>query len=318
MRKFSFEVDRLPMKKIPVTILLGPTATGKTTLSLELARRAQGEIISADSMQVYRGMDIGTGKPSPQERGEVPHHLMDILEVSESFNVGRYLELADKAAEEIFQRGRPIFLVGGTPLYIKRFIEGLSPGPPADEELRRSLEKEAKKEGVLFLYHRLTQVDPQGSLKINPQDLRRIVRALEVYTLSGTPISEFWKEEGQIRERYSFQMLAVTWPREILYERINRRVEKMFSQGWLEEVAELQKRGFSREASQALGYREILEGLEKKISLEKTMELIQRNTRHFARRQILWFRQFPGLEWVILEKEPLWSSLAQEILKKLS
>ncbi|RME73908.1 MAG: tRNA (adenosine(37)-N6)-dimethylallyltransferase MiaA [Planctomycetota bacterium] len=306
-------------EKIPILIILGPTASGKTSLSLELARLWQTEIIACDSMQVYRHMDIGTGKPSLKERKEIPHHVMDILEPWESFDVAQYIRHADEAAEKIWQKGRIPILTGGTPLYLKRFIEGIGKSPPSNPEIRHKWEEMARQHGVLFLSHKLSQIDPVATLKIHPHDKRRLVRALEVYELTGRPISHFWQEEGKEREKYDFYIVGLSWPREILYERINQRVHKMMEEGWWEEALKLPAMNPSKQASQALGYKEILEGIQKKYSLEKIIYEIQKRTRHYAKRQILWFQQFPKVHWLEVLKEGFHENLNwKKIAKSLS
>lgn len=287
-------------------ILTGPTACGKSALALELAERIGGEVVALDSMTVYRGMDIGTAKPTAAERARVPHHLIDVFDPWESLTVAWWLAQAEAACADIIARGkRPIF-VGGTPFYLKALLHGLFPGPPADEELRRSLEVEAARDGNAALHARLAAVDPKTAARLHPNDVRRVVRALEVHTLTGKPISG-WQ---QTWDTVSFaespeaapppaQVSAVVLelPREVLYDRINCRVGAMLDVGWLDEVRALRAlpRPLSREARQALGYRELLDWLDRGGDWSETVELIRTHTRQFAKRQLTWFRHLPSL-----------------------
>jgi len=286
-------------------ILTGPTACGKTALALELAERIGGEIVALDSMTVYRGMDIGTAKPTATERARVPHHLIDVLDPWESLTVAWWLQHAESACAEIVARGkRPIF-VGGTPFYLKALLHGLFPGPPADETLRHSLEAEAARDGNAALHSRLAAVDPKTAARLHPNDLRRVVRALEVHTLTGQPISAWqqtwdtaaFAESPQAAPApVSIPAVVLELPRETLYERINQRVTNMLAAGWLDEVRRLRElpQPLSREARQALGHRELLEYLDHGGNWEDTVALIRTHTRQFAKRQLTWFRHLPA------------------------
>jgi tRNA dimethylallyltransferase len=285
-------------------ILTGPTACGKTALALDLAERIGGEIVALDSMTVYRGMDIGTAKPTAAERSRVPHHVIDVLDPWESLTVAWWLAQAETACAEIASRGkRPIF-VGGTPFYLKALLHGLFDGPPADPELRRSLEAEAVRDGNAALHAKLSLVDPKTATRLHPNDVRRVVRALEVHTLTGKPISD-WQQNW---DTDSFAGSAapppgkvpgvvLELPRQVLYDRINRRVDVMLATGWLDEVRTLRAlpQPLSREARQALGYRELLEYLETGGDWNETVELIRTHTRQFAKRQLTWFRNLRAL-----------------------
>ncbi|MBN9119136.1 MAG: tRNA (adenosine(37)-N6)-dimethylallyltransferase MiaA [Planctomycetes bacterium] len=287
-------------------VLTGPTACGKTALALDLAERIGGEIVALDSMTVYRGMDIGTAKPSAAERARVRHHLIDVLDPWESLTVAWWLERAGAACAEITARGkRPIF-VGGTPFYLKALLHGLFDGPPADAELRRTLEGDAARDGVAALHARLAGVDPKTATRLHPNDVRRVVRALEVHALTGKPISAWqqtWDTPAFADPAESAPPPArvpaavLTLPREVLYDRINRRVGVMLEAGWPDEVRRLRElpHALSREARQALGYRELLEYLENGGDRGETAELIRTHTRQFAKRQLTWFRHLPSL-----------------------
>ena len=298
--------------KSRVTLLLAPTASGKTDLSIPLAKRLNAEIIVCDSMQVYRGMDIGTGKPSEEAQRLIPHHLLNIREVNQSFSAGEFVELANQCVEEILKRGKHPLMVVGTPLYAKCFLEGLDP-LPKDLKIRQKWEQIAKEKGVLYLSHRLAQVDPESAYRIQPGDLRRLIRALEIYELTQTPPSQLRKSHGTLRKDLEFCLIGLSWSREVLYQRINRRVVSMFEQGWVQEALALERKGMSRQAAQALGYKEILEGHKRNMPLEKIIQWVQKRTRQFARRQILWFQKFPPIHWIPLEKPPQWEKLADQI-----
>jgi tRNA dimethylallyltransferase len=284
-------------------ILTGPTGSGKTRLALDLAGRVGAEIVCMDSMTLYRGMDIGTAKPTPEEQARVPHHLLDVLEPWESASVAWWLERAAACCREIESRGRRILFVGGTPLYVKALLRGLFEGPPADESLRARLSTEAEQQGRAALHDRLARVDPVSAARLHPNDLKRVVRALEVYQLTGRPLSSWqtqWTEEKSGDPSSPRCCFYLDLPRELLYQRIDARVRQMVAGGWIEEVRQLRElpRPLSREASQALGYRELLAHLEGQASLEETIRLIQTRTRQFAKRQLSWFRHLPGCQSV--------------------
>jgi tRNA dimethylallyltransferase len=270
-------------------ILTGPTASGKSAIALELAERIGGEIIAMDSMTLYRGLDIGTAKPTAAERARVPHHLIDVLEPHDSANVAWWLDRASEACAGIRSRGmRPLF-VGGTPFYLKALLHGLFEAPPSDETLRRQFETEAVEKGNEFLHAKLAAVDPKLGAKLHANDVRRVVRALEVFHITGRPLSEL--QQTWDAPPADIPCVVLEWPREILYERIYRRVEAMIAAGWLDEVRKLMDRPLSREASQAVGYSELIVHLrDGKPSLDETIALIQQRTRQFAKRQMTWFR----------------------------
>jgi tRNA dimethylallyltransferase len=285
-------------------VLTGPTGSGKTQLALELALRLDAEIVAMDSMTLYRGMDVGTAKPTPAERRQVPHHLIDVLEPWESASVAWWLEQARRSCAEIESRGKRVLFVGGTPLYLKALLCGLFDGPPADLELRRRLEEEAGRTGSVALHARLAQVDPPTAARLHPNDLRRIVRALEVWEHTGRPISS-WQEQwarlaapGASTDGIAPEVrcLWLDRPREELYDRINRRVVQMMQDGLVEEVRALRQLGrpLSREAAQALGYKELFAWLDGERCLEEAVALIQQRSRNFAKHQLTWFRHLPA------------------------
>jgi tRNA dimethylallyltransferase len=283
-------------------ILTGPTGCGKTRLGLELAERLGAEIVSMDSMALYRGMDVGTAKPTPEERRRVPHHLLDVLDPWESASVAWWLARAAECCRDIRARGRRVLFVGGTPLYLKALLHGLFDGPPADEALRARLAAEAERDGPQALHQRLARVDPAAAARLHPNDLRRVVRALEVFESTGRPISAWqtqWADRGAERGgRGESRCLWLDLPRPLLYERINARVERMIAGGLVEEVQALRllPRALSREASQALGYKELFDHLDGRTSLAEAVALIQTRSRRFAKRQVTWFRSLSECE----------------------
>lgn len=279
--------------------LTGPTASGKTAVGLVLAERIGAEIVSLDSMAVYRGLDLGTAKPTTAERARVPHHLVDLVEPEEEFSVAEYLAAAARACDAIAARGRAALFVGGTPLYLKALLRGLSPGPPADWALRRELAEWAEGAGPSALHARLAQVDPAAAARLHPHDTRRLIRALEVHATTGQPLSASQTQFTAAAPAHP-RVFVLDWPREVLYERINRRVEAMFAAGLVDEVQNLLAAGrrFGRTAGQALGYHEVLAHLAGQRDLAATIELVQRRTRQFAKRQGTWFRSLAECQGV--------------------
>jgi tRNA dimethylallyltransferase len=282
-------------------ILSGPTGSGKTQLALEVAERLGAEIVSMDSMALYRGMNVGTAKPTPYERRRVPHHLVDVLDPWESASVAWWLGQAQRCCREIVERGRRVLIVGGTPLYLTALLRGLFDGPPADAVLRQELEQEARQAGPEVLHRRLAEIDAATATRLHPNDVRRVVRALEVWQLTGRPISAWQQEWTRAKTGPRTTAAGVPnclWldlPRAELYERINRRVLRMFEEGLVEEVRGLcaLPRPLSREAAQALGYKEVLRHLNGEASLAETVALVQTRSRNFAKRQMSWLRHLP-------------------------
>jgi len=277
-------------------VLTGPTGAGKTRLALEIAGRLNAEIVSMDSMALYRGMDIGTAKPTRVERAAAVHHLVDVLDPWESASVGWWLKQAELACAEIEGRGKTVLFVGGTPLYLKALVFGLFDGPPADEAIRQRLTAEAERDGAESLHRRLQAVDPPAAAKIHANDVRRVIRALEVFERTGQPISAQQTEWRAAPADQAPTIPWIDWPRTELYERIDRRVEAMFVEGLVEEVRQVTSlpKPLSREAGQALGYREVGEYLAGRISLAEAIAAVKTHSRQFAKRQVTWFRHLPG------------------------
>jgi tRNA dimethylallyltransferase len=284
-----------------VLVLTGPTGSGKSELGVELAERLGAEIVSMDSMALYRGMDIGTAKPDPAARRRVRHHLIDVLDPWESASVAWWLREAITCCRDIAARGKRILFVGGTPLYLKAMMYGIFDGPPADADVRRRLESEAAAYGAESLHTRLRQVDPASAMRLHPNDLRRIVRALEVWELTGRPLSAWQTQWENARTDHSvlstqYSVLWLNLPRPELYARIDARVDRMLASGLVDEVRTLRRsaRPPSREATQALGYKELFAQLDGELSLDEAVQLIRTRSRNFAKRQVTWFRHLPG------------------------
>jgi tRNA dimethylallyltransferase len=287
-------------EKIGLVIIQGPTASGKTDLAIRLAERFDGEIVNADSMQVYRGMDIGTAKPSLEMRQRVPHHLIDIVEPDADFSASDFRTAANRAIADIHRRGKRIFLVGGTGLYIRALLQGLVDSPSGDEGVRDELKELAKREGNGALLHQLALVDPFTAARLHPNDQVRIIRALEVYRLTGRPISAFRSEHGFAGDHYRHLKIGIGGERQLLYERIDRRVEQMMAQGFVEEVKALLGRGYHAglKSLRSIGYRQICAFLAGAVTLDEAVRLIQRDTRRYAKRQFTWFSRDDEIKWV--------------------
>lgn len=301
-KKIPHEIQKRRKK---VLIIAGPTCVGKSELALELAKKIGGEIVSCDSMQVYRGMNIGTAKPSLEERLEVPHHLIDTRELHEDFNVVAFYREASLACQQIHERKNIPILVGGSGFYIHSFLYGPPEGPPPDRELRKKLEGEIESAGSEKMYERLESLDPEYAKTITPHDKHKIVRALEIIETSNKKVSSLsWNR------RYSSKWDARCWffsrPRESLYYRINKRCEKMLEQGFIQEIEELLQKGLkeNRTASQSIGYRQGLDYLQSKKAKEdyaQFLEAFKKATRHYAKRQITWFKKEPLFHWLDLD-----------------
>jgi len=303
--------------KSPVTFVIGCTGSGKGGFGRELARRTGGEIVSIDSMKVYRRMDIGTAKPPPEVRREIPHYLIDVVEPSEEFSVAEYVKCAEEAIADIEQRGKPVFVVGGTPLYIKALSEGLFEGPGADPVIRARLHETAEAQGLDVLYSQLQRVDPTTAGRVHPNDLRRIVRALEVFELTDTPISELQMQWDRDRTRYDCVFIGLRRRREDQNHRINERVRRMIEAGLVDEVKSLlaEPKPLSATARKALGYAEIIQHLSGDASLADVIEMIKINTRQFGKAQRTWFKRFRDTDWIDLSPDATVAEAATELLE---
>lgn len=289
------------MTKKPMIILSGPTAVGKTALSIELAKRVNGAIISADSMQVYKYMDIGSAKIMPEEMEGVKHYLIDELMPEDEFNIVVFQKMAKAALEEIYANGQIPIIAGGTGFYIQALLYDIDfENQDCDESYRKELEQIAKEQGNDVLHARLKEVDPVSAEKIHANNVKRVIRALEFYHLTGKPISEHNEEEHQKESPYNFAYFVLTDDRENLYKRIDQRVDLMLEHGLVKEVQKLKDMGYHREmvSMQGLGYKEILDYLDGKCTLDEAVYILKRETRHFAKRQLTWFRRERDVVWL--------------------
>lgn len=293
------------LKNIPLVILLGPTAVGKSEHAIELAQRFDMEIINADSMQVYRGMDIGSAKPSPAQRELVTHHLIDIKNPDEDFSAAQFRKEALNSIASLHRKGKQPLLVGGTGLYIRALTRGLFPAPPADQRLREELKEQEKNKGKWYLHRELTKIDPAAASRIHPNDTFRVIRALEVFHLTGKSISE-QHQNHQFKESY-FNVLKIglTRDRKELYDRIERRVDLMITSGLAEEVKSLLTKGYppTIKPFQSLGYKQVLGFLQGETDMDEAVQLIKRNTKRYAKRQITWFKKDAEIQWVTLPQQ---------------
>ncbi|MCI5654085.1 MAG: tRNA (adenosine(37)-N6)-dimethylallyltransferase MiaA [Lachnospiraceae bacterium] len=292
-------------KKKPMIILTGPTAVGKTDLSIQLAKAINGEIISADSMQVYRHMDIGSAKVTPEEMDGVPHHLIDVLEPEEEFNVVVFQKLAKEALTGIYERGHIPIIVGGTGFYIQALLYDIDfTENDGDTAIRRELEKLAQTQGAGCLHQMLQEIDPESAAAIHQNNVKRVIRAIEFYRQTGKKISLHNAQEREKQSPYQFLYYVLDTDRKTLYERIDRRVDLMMEHGLVDEVKHLADMGCTRDmvSMQGLGYKEILDYLSGGIPLEEAVYILKRDTRHFAKRQITWFKRERDVRWLELER----------------
>jgi tRNA dimethylallyltransferase len=290
------------MEKPRIVVVTGPTAAGKSALALALAEFLGGEIVSADSVQVYRGLDIGTAKPTREERARVPHHLIDVAEPTEAYSAGRFREEAGAAIREIVARGRVPLVCGGTGLYLRALLHGLAPGPGRDDGVRGELEAAWDRGGRAALLRELWHGDPEAAARLHPNDRTRIIRALEVWRLTGRPLSALQRRHGFAESPYAALWLGVAVARDELYRRIDRRTLQMLEAGWVDEVRGLLRQGYPPEcpAFQSIGYRQLVAFLRNGGDAAAVALEIQRETRHLAKRQLTWFRRV-DLEWVAAE-----------------
>ena len=301
-------------------VLTGPTACDKTEIGFTVAQKIKGEIISADSMLFYRGMDIGTAKPSLDMRTIVPHHFIDIIDPWESYSVGRYVDDVESLIDAADSKDRRFLIVGGSPLYVKGLVDGIFNGPEADWDIRRDLEELADEKGNQYVHDILQKIDPDKAVELHPNNLRRIIRAIEVYRITGKPVSELQEEYKLTRKSYQFNILCIAREREDIYRRINERVEIMFDKGLVDEVQSLLDNpgGLSKQAKQALGYKEIIQYLDGGLTLDDAKEMVKQSTRRFAKRQMTWFRRFPDVQWLETEELEGPESISDEIITLLN
>lgn len=301
----------------PLIILTGPTAVGKTSLSIRLAKEIGGEVISADSMQVYRHMDIGSAKISREEMEEISHYLIDVLDPDEEFNVTLFQKMAKEAMEEIYSHGKVPIVAGGTGFYIQALLYDIDFKENGENaSIRKELEKLATEKGGEFLHEMLRNIDPESAEEIHANNQKRVIRAIEYFRQTGERISDHNKREKQKKSPYDFLYYVINTDRALLYERIDRRVDLMLEQGLVEEVRRLEAMGCTRNmvSMQGLGYKEILDYLHGKCTLEEAVYILKRDTRHFAKRQLTWFRREKDVRWISL---PDFDNDQDKVLKKL-
>lgn len=303
-----------------ITVIVGPTCSGKTYLSFKLAEKIPSEIISADSRQIYKHLNIGTAKPSIQQLQNVPHHLISILDPSENFDVSIFEKEAEVAIENIFNKNKTPIVVGGSGLYIKALIDGIFDTAEKDEEYRKTLLQKRKDFGNEVLYDELKKVDPVSAVKMLPQNWKRVIRALEVLHTTGEPIWKHHQLQLSKEKKYNFLQFGLNWERKLLYENINHRVDSMIENGLVEEVKNVLSLGYDKNLNSlnTVGYKEIVQHLEGEISLDKAIELIKRNTRHYAKRQMTWFRKDERIHWFDVKDSNQLDSIANQIIQLLS
>lgn len=283
-----------------IIIVTGPTASGKTGFAIDLAKQFNGEIIGADSMQVYRYMDIGTAKPTLLEQEAVPHHMIDVVFPDSDFDAATYATMASACIDEVICRGRKAIVTGGTGFYIKALMYGLFDEGPADPEIRRALKARAEQDGSAAIHHQLSLIDAESARKIHPNDTYRVVRAMEIYEITGEPPSVIQNRHGFQKPRFNALHIGLSWPRPILYDRINRRVDAMMKQGFLDEVGCLLNNGYHRglKSMQSLGYRHLAAVIDGEATLDEAVELLKRDHRHYAKRQMTWFGADSAIRWI--------------------
>jgi len=295
--------------KQKIIFILGPTASGKTEVAIELAKRLNGEVISCDSMQVYKNMDIIT---QSVKNFAVPHHLVKVIPPEEEFNAAKFIKMATLAICAISKKRKLPIFAGGTGLYVKTLLDGIFPAPPKDTELRHTLEKIAKEKGNEYLHNELKKVDPSAAAILHFNDVRRIVRALEIFKLTGRTMKDKKSDSRGIFNEYDCRMFGLSLPRDVLYKRIEDRVEKMFDAGLVDEVRALKKRAISLTAAKALGVKEAAAYLDGKINLDAAKKELKKNTRRYAKRQLTWFRPDERIKWIDANRDIM--EIAREIL----
>ena len=289
----------------PLVVLLGPTAAGKSRIAVEVAKCFDTEVLTADSRQVYRGMDIGTDKPAPEERRGVPHRLIDLVDPDQAFNTGRYRQAALAEIDRLYATRRLPLVVGGTGLYIRTLVRGLCPAPQADPHVRAELMTLGKEQGRDHLYAELVRVDPDTAAWLHPNDEAKVIRALEVHRLSGQPMSALHRQHGFQEATFAAFLIGLQRPKEALYRRIEERIDWQLAHGMVEETRALLDRGYGRHlgAMKGLGYRQVAAYLAGEYDYAETVRRFKRDTRHFAKRQMTWFRKEPGIAWVSIEED---------------
>ncbi|HDP67002.1 MAG TPA: tRNA (adenosine(37)-N6)-dimethylallyltransferase MiaA [Candidatus Marinimicrobia bacterium] len=306
--------NRFPL----IPFIVGPTAVGKTATAIELAKRLEGEIISIDSRQVYRGLSVGTAKPTLRQQKEVPHHLIDVLEPTEQISAGAYREMALERVAEIQSRDKLPVFVGGSGMYVKAVVQGIFDESFTDNRIRNKLKRELRDKGTAPLYNRLLEIDPDLAIKTHINDVKRITRALEIYEITGKPPSEHY-EKQVVDPPFPYRIFVLTMERNLLYRRINERVDRMIAEGLVEEVVNLLDTGLRKnlDALLTLGYREVINYLDGECNFNDMVENIKRNTRRYAKRQLTWFRNQLEAEWIKVAEESSVSEVVNNLCQYL-
>jgi len=304
----------------PIVAIVGPTAIGKSRIGIEVAKILHTELLTADSCQVYRGMDIGTDKPTLQERQGIPHQLIDLVDPDQSFNVGDFRSHAIQKISRLHRQGLLPLIVGGTGLYIRALLRGLCPGPPANWSIRQALTQEATERGWPFLHKKLQHVDPDLAQRLHPNDQPKVLRALEVYQTLGIPFSQVQQQHQFQESPYPFLLIGLTMERQTLYRRIETRVEWEIEKGLVQETQQLLQQGYARTlgSMKGLGYRQFSGYLDGEYSYEEAVRLLKRDTRHFAKRQMTWFRKEPGIQWITLEEPDIPAQATKRIVQMIN
>ncbi len=315
----AFQKNASDPKSREVVFIVGPTASGKSEIGLELANLLKTDIISADSQQVYRQLNIGTAKPTQKQQHRVKHHLIDVVDPDQPFSVGKFKKLGEAVIEGLLQKQKIPLVVGGTGLYLRVLTRGLWDGPAADWALRKKLQTKEKQGGEGTLHEYLSRVDPESAKRIHKKDLVKIIRALEVYTLSGKTLTHFQRNHRFSEKRYKVLLWGLNWSREALYRRIERRVDEMLDQGLVDEVQGLLRRNFDAElpSMRALGYRQVVPYIEGKITYQEMVRVLKRDTKRFAKRQLTWFRKEPGIHWIDLDPNTNPEKIARNLYNKI-
>lgn len=303
----------------PVVVIVGPTAVGKSRVAVEVAKAFETEVLTADSRQVYRGMDVGTDKPVLEERQGVAHRLIDLVNPDESFNAGLYRRQALDEIERLYRDHRLPLVVGGTGLYVRTLLQGLCEAPPADPLLRAALRQEAKAQGLDRLYARLVAVDSAAAARLHPRDESKVIRALEVFQLSGRRMSEFQQEHGFAERPFSAFIIGLNRDRDALYRRIEERIDWQLAHGLIEETKQLLAHGYQRDSSamKGLGYRQVAAHLAGEYDAAEMVRRFKRDTRHFSKRQMTWFRKEPGIQWLTIEESESARHTAELVIRQI-
>jgi tRNA dimethylallyltransferase len=303
----------------PVVVIVGPTAVGKSRIAIEVAKAFETEVLTADSRQVYRGMDVGTDKPASEDRQAVPHRLIDLVDPGESFNAGLYRRQAIDEIERLYRDCRLPLVVGGTGLYVRALLKGLCDAPQADPIVRKALRQEAEDQGYDRLYARLVDVDPVAAARLHPRDESKVIRALEVYQLSGRRMSEFQQEHGFAERPFAALMIGLNRDRDMLCRRIEGRIDWQLAHGLIEETKRLLAQGYQRDsaAMKGLGYRQVAEHLTDEYDAAEMVRRFKRDTRRFSKRQMTWFRKEPGIQWLMIEESESVQHTATRVIEQV-